>query len=72
MALGKGTECALPDALEWNMLFDLSVKQCVPSIVLDGLNKTLASVPCQDNQGIGKMDKSLRNWLLFIRPQAIG
>ena len=64
MALGKGTECALPDALEWNILFDLSVKQCVPSIVLDGLNKTLSSVPCQDNQGIGKMDKL--KWLGMV------
>ena len=40
MALGKSAECALPDALEWSTLFGLSVKQCVPSVVLDGLNKS--------------------------------
>ena len=36
IALGKSAECALPDALEWSTLFGLSVKQCVPSVVLDG------------------------------------
>ena len=56
MALGKSAECALPDALEWSTLFGLSVKQCVPSVVLDGLNKSLvsAALPCK---GVGKTDK---------------
>lgn len=45
VALGKSTACALPNAFEWNTLFDLSMKQCVPSVVLDGLNKSLASEP---------------------------
>ena len=40
------------------------MKQCVPSVVLDGLNKSLASVPCQDNKGIGKMDKL--KWLSMV------
>lgn len=64
MALGKSTKCTLPNALEWNMLFDLSMKQCVPSVVLDGLNKSLASEPCQGNKGIGKMDKL--KWLSMV------
>ena len=51
VALGKSTTCALPNAFEWNTLFDLSMKQCVPSVVLDGLNKSLASEPCQDDKG---------------------
>lgn len=41
VALGKSKKCALPDAFDWNALFDLSMKQCVPAIVLDGLNKYL-------------------------------
>lgn len=64
VALGKSTRCALPDAFDWNALFDLSIKQCVPSVVLDGLNKSLASEPCQDNKGIGKMDKL--KWLSMV------
>ena len=40
IALGKSTKCALPNALEWNILFDMSMKQCVPSLVLDGINKS--------------------------------
>lgn len=64
IALGKSMKCTLPNALEWNMLFDLSMKQCVPSVVLDGLNKSLASEPCQDNKGIGKMDKL--KWLSMV------
>ena len=64
MALGKSTKCALPNALEWNILFDMSMKQCVPSVVLDGLNKSLASEPCQDYKGIGKMDKL--KWLSMV------
>lgn len=64
MALGKSTKCALPNALEWNILFDMSMKQCVPSLVLDGLNKSLASEPCQDYKGIGKMDKL--KWLSMV------
>ena len=64
IALGKSTKCTLPNALEWNILFDMSMKQCVPSVVLDGLNKSLASEPCQDNNGIGKMDKL--KWLSMV------
>ena len=64
VALGKSTTCAFPNAFEWNTLFDLSMKQCVPSVVLDGLNKSLASVPCQDDKGIGKMDKL--KWLSIV------
>lgn len=64
IALGKSTKCALPNALEWNILFDMSMKQCVPSLVLDGLNKSLASEPCQGNKGIGKMDKL--KWLSMV------
>lgn len=64
IALGKSTKCALPDAFDWNALFDLSIKQCVPSVVLDGLNKSLASGPCQDNKGIGKRDKL--KWLSMV------
>ena len=64
MALGKSTKCALPNALEWNILFDMSMKQCVPSLVLDGLNKSLASEPCQNNKGIGKRDKL--KWLSMV------
>lgn len=56
MALGKSAECALPDALEWSTLFGLSVKQCVPSVVLDGLNKSLVSAALP-GKGIGKTDK---------------
>lgn len=56
MALGKSAECALPDALEWSTLFGLSVKQCVPSVVLDGLNKSLASAALP-GKGVGKTDK---------------
>lgn len=56
MALGKSAECALPDALEWSTLFCLSVKQCVPSVVLDGLNKSLVSAALP-GKGIGKTDK---------------
>ena len=56
MALGKSAECALPDALEWSTLFGLSVKQCVPSVVLDGLNKSLVSAALP-GKGVGKMDK---------------
>ena len=51
IALGKNTKCTLPNTLEWNILFDMSMKQCVPSVVLDGLNKSLASEPCQDDKG---------------------
>ena len=64
IALGKSTKCTLPNTLEWNILFDMSIKQCVPSVVLDGLNKSLASEPCQDNNGIGKMDKL--KWLSMV------
>ena len=64
IALGKSTKCTLPNTLEWNILFDMSMKQCVPSVVLDGLNKSLASEPCQDNKGIGKMDKL--KWLSMV------
>ena len=64
IALGKSTKCTLPNTLEWNILFDMSMKQCVPSVVLDGLNKSLASVPCQDDKGIGKMDKL--KWLSMV------
>lgn len=56
MALGKSAECALPDALEWSTLFGLSVKQCVPSVVLDGLNKSLLSAALP-GKGVGKTDK---------------
>lgn len=56
MALGKSAECALPDALEWSTLFGLSVKQCVPSVVLDGLNKSLVSAALP-GKGVGKTDK---------------
>lgn len=56
MALGKSAECALPDALEWSTLFCLSVKQCVPSVVLDGLNKSLVSTDLP-GKGVGKTDK---------------
>ena len=64
IALGKSTKCTLPNTLEWNILFDMSMKQCVPSVVLDGLNKSLASEPCQDNKGIGKRDKL--KWLSMV------
>ena len=64
IALGKSTKCTLPNTLEWNILFDMSMQQCVPSVVLDGLNKSLASEPCQDNKGIGKMDKL--KWLSMV------
>lgn len=64
IALGKSTKCTLPNTLEWNILFDMSMKQCVPSVVLDGLNKSLASEPCQDDKGIGKMDKL--KWLSMV------
>ena len=64
IALGKSKKYTLPNALEWNILFDMSMKQCVPSVVLDGLNKSLASEPCQDNNGIGKMDKL--KWLSMV------
>lgn len=64
IALGKSTKCTLPNTLEWNILFDMSMKQCVPSVVLDGLNKSLASEPCQDNKGIVKMDKL--KWLSMV------
>ena len=64
IALGKSTKCTLPNTLEWNILFDMSMKQCVPSVVLDGLNKSLASDPCQDNKGIGKKDKL--KWLSMV------
>lgn len=56
MALGKSAECALPNALEWSTLFGLSVKQCVPSVVLDGLNKSLVSAALP-GKGVGKTDK---------------
>lgn len=56
MALGKSAECALPDALEWSTLFGLSVKQCVPSVVLDGLNKSLVSAALP-GKVVGKTDK---------------
>ena len=64
IALGKSMKCTLPNALESNILLDMSMKQCVPSVVLDGLNKSLASEPCQDNNGIGKMDKL--KWLSMV------
>lgn len=41
VALGKSNECVLPNALDWNALFDLSMKQCVPALVLDGLSMCL-------------------------------
>mgnify|MGYP002656802746 FL=1 len=56
IALGKSAECALPDALEWSTLFGLSVKQCVPSVVLDGLNKSLVSAALP-GKVVGKTDK---------------
>ena len=56
MALGKSAECALPNALEWSTLFGLSVKQCVPFVVLDGLNKSLVSADLP-GKGVGKTDK---------------
>ena len=64
IALGKSMKCTLPNTLEWNILFDMSMKQCVPSVVLDGLNKSLASEPSQDDKGIGKMDKL--KWLSIV------
>lgn len=64
IALGKSTKCTLPNTLEWNILFDMSMKQCVPSVVLDGLNKSLASEPSQDDKGIGKMVKL--KWLSMV------
>lgn len=64
IALGKSTKCTLPNTLEWNILFDMSMKQCVPSVVLDGLNRLLASEPCQDDKGIGKRDKL--KWLSMV------
>lgn len=45
VALGRSKECALPNALDWNTLFCLSIKQCVPSVVMDGLNQSLISLP---------------------------
>lgn len=56
IALGKSAECALPDALEWSTLFGLSVKQCVPSVVLDGLNKSLVSAALP-GKGVAQTDK---------------
>lgn len=56
MALGKSAECALPNALEWSTLFGLSVKQCVPSVVLDGLNKSLVSAALP-GKGVAQTDK---------------
>lgn len=41
VALGKSSEYILPDTLDWDTLFRLSMKQCVPAIVLDGLNHSL-------------------------------
>lgn len=38
-ALGKGDSCGYPGAVDWNALFDLSVRQCVPALVLDGLQR---------------------------------
>lgn len=62
VALGKSTACALPNAFEWNMLFDLSMKQCVPSVVLDGLNKCLA-VGSSQVSGCGSGNLSKLKWL---------
>ena len=41
VALGKAQYCVLPNAFDWNVLFELSKKQYVQAVVLDGLNISL-------------------------------
>lgn len=64
VALGKSAECALPDAFSWNALFELSVEQCVPAIVLDGLNMVLASSKNEISSASGKLGKL--KWLGMV------
>lgn len=65
VALDKGTKYALSDAFDWNALFDLSMKQCVPAIVLDGLNKwlTVNNKQQSDNEKYQEIKKCKLRWL---------
>lgn len=64
MALGKGTEYVLPDVINWETLFTLSIKQCVPAVVFDGLDKSLVCGSYNKKYGIGKVVKL--KWLGMI------
>ena len=48
-ALGKGAPCGYPDAADWDALFNLSVRQCVPALVLDGLQRLYGAAGHPDN-----------------------
>lgn len=55
-ALGKSDSCAYPGAIDWNALFDLSVRQCVPALVLDGLQR-LYGTAAPDNVPISAEER---------------
>lgn len=65
VALGKSTGCALPNALDWNTLFCLSIKQCVPSVVMDGLNQSLISLSQNPSAIISEKEIKLK-WLGMV------
>lgn len=66
VALGKSTKCTLPDAFDWNTLFDLSIKQCVPSVVLDGLKKTIAFESSPKKKDLGSGGEGKLKWLGMV------
>lgn len=62
VALGKSTDFALPGTLNWDTLFYVSMKQCVPAIVLDGLNKSLASERVQNSEELDVWQTRKLKW----------
>ena len=63
VALGKSSEYVLPDTLDWDTLFRLSMKQCVPAIVLDGLNHSLTLGNIRNSESQKKWRTNKLKWL---------
>lgn len=63
IALGKSTTCALPNSIKWDTLFNLSIKQGVPSIVMDGLDRCIMSLPVQERNKEKLNNTTKHKWL---------
>lgn len=63
LSLSKSSDCALPNAFNWDRLFYLSMKQGIPAIVLDGLGKCLASSSIQNLEEREKWKTCKLKWL---------
>ncbi len=63
VALGKSAGCALPDAFDWEALFALSMRQCVPALVWDGVNKALAGNPAKGSDSAARGNAGKLKWI---------